>query len=449
MTTPRQRQESEPLLTPSEVATLFRVDPKTVTRWAKAGKLTSIRTLGGHRRYRESEVRSLLEGNTNLTVTSERSIPHTAAAGTDHPEPVDRSSPRPAGSDVPPGIVVATRQRPSPACTRVAAFVVPGAARREPRDSSVTSSLTSVGRCRTAENGVASIGAFSCMCHATQLLSRTEPAAPGGPPREASLLDASLLDRPVRRRVHARGAAARHGAPRSATSPTSLGLTMHALQRARHQLLARGGDGVTDWNTRVVLAKIVMSGPKRVSELADADVDRRLDREPAGRRDGQGRAAGAAGGPGRRTREPAGRHRPRPGRHGPLPRRPHPRTHRLLESWSPEDCTTLARLLERFTTDLQHHTVADTIEPRGSTPHPRSSDEYRHRTTRDPRGDAAAEQKSTPRASPTADHDASWSACCSACSSRRWTRRSSRPPSAPSVTTCTGCRPRPGSPPRS
>ncbi len=60
----RHRPESEALLTPSEVATLFRVDPKTVTRWAKAGKLTSIRTLGGHRRYRESEVRSLLEGNT-------------------------------------------------------------------------------------------------------------------------------------------------------------------------------------------------------------------------------------------------------------------------------------------------------------------------------------------------------------------------------------------------
>jgi len=39
-----------------------------VTRWAKAGKLTSIRTLGGHRRYRESEVRSLLEGNTNAPV---------------------------------------------------------------------------------------------------------------------------------------------------------------------------------------------------------------------------------------------------------------------------------------------------------------------------------------------------------------------------------------------
>ncbi|MDQ1679961.1 MAG: hypothetical protein QOI42_820 [Frankiaceae bacterium] len=54
--------DNEPLLTPAEVAGMFRVDPKTVTRWAKAGKLTSIRTLGGHRRYRADEVRVLLEG---------------------------------------------------------------------------------------------------------------------------------------------------------------------------------------------------------------------------------------------------------------------------------------------------------------------------------------------------------------------------------------------------
>lgn len=50
------------LLTPAEVAALFRVDPKTVTRWAKAGKLSSIRTLGGHRRYRAEEVKKFLEG---------------------------------------------------------------------------------------------------------------------------------------------------------------------------------------------------------------------------------------------------------------------------------------------------------------------------------------------------------------------------------------------------
>ncbi|ALE79209.1 hypothetical protein WY02_13075 [Pseudonocardia sp. AL041005-10] len=56
---------------PGEVATLFRVDPKTVTRWASAGRIGSIRTPGGHRRFRESEVRGLLadltsEANTGL-----------------------------------------------------------------------------------------------------------------------------------------------------------------------------------------------------------------------------------------------------------------------------------------------------------------------------------------------------------------------------------------------
>jgi excisionase family DNA binding protein len=63
----------EKLLTPAEVATLFRVDPKTVTRWAKAGKLTSIRTLGGHRRYKESEVKALLKTTLSNT-SSEQSI---------------------------------------------------------------------------------------------------------------------------------------------------------------------------------------------------------------------------------------------------------------------------------------------------------------------------------------------------------------------------------------
>lgn len=58
----------EELLTPGEVAKLFRVDPKTVTRWAKAGKLSSIRTLGGHRRYRAQEVGNLLSPPVLLSV---------------------------------------------------------------------------------------------------------------------------------------------------------------------------------------------------------------------------------------------------------------------------------------------------------------------------------------------------------------------------------------------
>lgn len=47
------------LLHPHEVAALAGVDPKTVTRWAKAGKLPHVMTLGGHRRYRESVVRQV------------------------------------------------------------------------------------------------------------------------------------------------------------------------------------------------------------------------------------------------------------------------------------------------------------------------------------------------------------------------------------------------------
>ncbi|HWS58189.1 MAG TPA: BldC family transcriptional regulator [Actinotalea sp.] len=54
------RTEPDALLTPAEVAEMFRVDPKTVTRWAKAGKISSIRTLGGHRRFRAAEVNELM-----------------------------------------------------------------------------------------------------------------------------------------------------------------------------------------------------------------------------------------------------------------------------------------------------------------------------------------------------------------------------------------------------
>jgi excisionase family DNA binding protein len=63
------------LLTPGEVAALFRVDPKTVTRWAAAGRIGSIRTPGGHRRFRESEVRALLEGEADFDEIGEAGPP--------------------------------------------------------------------------------------------------------------------------------------------------------------------------------------------------------------------------------------------------------------------------------------------------------------------------------------------------------------------------------------
>lgn len=51
-----------PILTPGEVAQLLRVDPKTVTRWAAAGKLPCITTPGGHRRFKRHVVLALLRG---------------------------------------------------------------------------------------------------------------------------------------------------------------------------------------------------------------------------------------------------------------------------------------------------------------------------------------------------------------------------------------------------
>jgi excisionase family DNA binding protein len=54
------------LLTPGEVAVMFRVDPKTVTRWARAGKISAVRTIGGHRRFRASEIHHFLEDVSDL-----------------------------------------------------------------------------------------------------------------------------------------------------------------------------------------------------------------------------------------------------------------------------------------------------------------------------------------------------------------------------------------------
>jgi len=46
----------------AEVADILHVSPKTVSRWAKEGRLPFLKTLGGHRRYPEAEIRQLAEG---------------------------------------------------------------------------------------------------------------------------------------------------------------------------------------------------------------------------------------------------------------------------------------------------------------------------------------------------------------------------------------------------
>src|SRR5688500_17628916 len=50
---------SEHLLTPADVAALVFVDPKTVSRWARAGTIPSTRTPGGHRRCRAAGVEAI------------------------------------------------------------------------------------------------------------------------------------------------------------------------------------------------------------------------------------------------------------------------------------------------------------------------------------------------------------------------------------------------------
>lgn len=54
------------LLLPSEVAQIFRISPKTVTRWADQGLIPAVRANPrAHRRYRESDVRALIKGGTD------------------------------------------------------------------------------------------------------------------------------------------------------------------------------------------------------------------------------------------------------------------------------------------------------------------------------------------------------------------------------------------------
>lgn len=69
-------------MTPGEVAELFRVDPKTVTRWASAGRIRSIRTPGGHRRFLASEVAALLN---ELSTDGHSSDRHSSDRATNGP----------------------------------------------------------------------------------------------------------------------------------------------------------------------------------------------------------------------------------------------------------------------------------------------------------------------------------------------------------------------------
>ena len=70
----QERPMKDELLTPSEVARIFRVDPKTVSRWAIAGKIGSVRTLGGHRRFYRSEVERAMHDALHLSENGAESV---------------------------------------------------------------------------------------------------------------------------------------------------------------------------------------------------------------------------------------------------------------------------------------------------------------------------------------------------------------------------------------
>ena len=72
------------LLTRSEVAEIFQVSPSTVTRWAEAGKLPTVKTLGGHRRYEANTVLKLVEQLTEEVRTVEKTTINVPAMYGDH-----------------------------------------------------------------------------------------------------------------------------------------------------------------------------------------------------------------------------------------------------------------------------------------------------------------------------------------------------------------------------
>jgi len=73
---PSPPREDDDLLTPAEVAKIFRVDPKTVTRWAaaKPPRLASVRTPGGHRRFRWSVVQAMLRAQQDESMLSRKPV---------------------------------------------------------------------------------------------------------------------------------------------------------------------------------------------------------------------------------------------------------------------------------------------------------------------------------------------------------------------------------------
>ena len=60
-----------PYLSPAQVGKLLAVSPKTVTRWAKDGKIPCIRTVGGHRRFAASDIIDIIDTHEDMEAANE------------------------------------------------------------------------------------------------------------------------------------------------------------------------------------------------------------------------------------------------------------------------------------------------------------------------------------------------------------------------------------------
>lgn len=57
----RRTDESDDLLRTTDVAALFHVSPRTVSEWARSGRVPCLRTPGGQWRYPAAPIRRLVE----------------------------------------------------------------------------------------------------------------------------------------------------------------------------------------------------------------------------------------------------------------------------------------------------------------------------------------------------------------------------------------------------
>lgn len=247
--------EVDALLTPAEVAVILYVDPKTVTRWAMAGKISCLRTPGGHRRFLRSEILAL-----GTVVRSQKQTPGHLEQSTHPNVPVISGLPPvrfPSGS----------MEHTKLAAGRVARAV---ALAREVQALEAAETVIST---RHAVEVAAAIAA------AAAARARTDRAAAASSAAEAVARSASLTAAAVQRQADASATALREAAVQAATVVTETRLSDgdHAVAlTALHLAAAAQAAAVTTaQDTAAVAARVATSVAAAAAEVARtvADLD--------------------------------------------------------------------------------------------------------------------------------------------------------------------------------